>query len=165
MTKSIYDELPFVETKEPFVYQGNTFWKKLARLHEQKKLIPVITPDGNKAYVPSPGNEVVDAVIETLKKENLMPEANPHTEALLAERHTTHGNFRNTADYIQSLKSVMYRAERERRERGQPQLTAVQREALEMVFHKAGRILSGDASFEDHWSDIAGYAKLPVTPL
>jgi len=94
-----------------------------------------------------------------------MTELSPHTDALLAERHTTHGNFRNTSDYIQSFKSTMYRAERERRERGQPPLTAIQREALEMVFHKCGRILSGDASFEDHWCDIAGYAKLPNADL
>ena len=34
------------------------------------------------------------------------------------------------------------------------------REALEMIQHKVGRILNGDATWADSWVDIAGYAKL-----
>jgi hypothetical protein len=36
----------------------------------------------------------------------------------------------------------------------------IQVEALEMIAHKIGRILSGDPNHQDHWDDIAGYAKL-----
>jgi hypothetical protein len=36
----------------------------------------------------------------------------------------------------------------------------VQREALEGVFTKIARILSGDPNHKDHWSDIAGGAHL-----
>lgn len=39
-------------------------------------------------------------------------------------------------------------------------LTLCQREALEMIVHKIGRIISGNPHFRDHWADIAGYAKL-----
>ena len=35
-----------------------------------------------------------------------------------------------------------------------------QRETLEMVAHKIGRILNGDPDYDDSWVDIAGYAKL-----
>lgn len=35
-----------------------------------------------------------------------------------------------------------------------------QREALEMVAHKIGRILNGDPNYPDSWHDIAGYAQL-----
>jgi hypothetical protein len=35
-----------------------------------------------------------------------------------------------------------------------------QREALEMVAHKIGRILNGDAYYHDSWHDIIGYTKL-----
>lgn len=35
-----------------------------------------------------------------------------------------------------------------------------QKEALEMIVHKIGRILNGDPDYADSWHDIAGYAKL-----
>ena len=39
-------------------------------------------------------------------------------------------------------------------------LDAYQREALDMIAHKIGRIFAVDADFLDHWLDIAGYATL-----
>ena len=39
-------------------------------------------------------------------------------------------------------------------------LEQTQRESLDMIAHKIGRILAGDPDFRDHWDDIAGYAKL-----
>ena len=33
-------------------------------------------------------------------------------------------------------------------------------EALEMIVHKIGRIVNGNPDKVDHWTDIAGYAKL-----
>ena len=39
-------------------------------------------------------------------------------------------------------------------------LSDTQKESLEMIVHKIGRILAGDPSFQDHWDDIAGYAKI-----
>lgn len=82
------------------------------------------------------------------------------TEGLIETRGKTHGDYSNTAKYIQQFKAVAHGAYYERRQRGQPSLTAQQKESLEMILHKCGRILSGDASFDDHWADIAGYAKL-----
>ena len=34
-------------------------------------------------------------------------------------------------------------------------LNDAQTEALDMIFHKIGRILAGDPNFRDHWQDIA----------
>jgi len=82
-------------------------------------------------------------------------------ETLTQERGKTHGRYLDHANYTQSLKRIMYRAEAERKERGQEPLNAMQRESLEMIFHKVGRILAGEAGFQDHWDDIAGYAHLP----
>lgn len=82
------------------------------------------------------------------------------TEGLIETRGQTHGDFSNTARYIQQLKTVALGAYYERSKRGQPPLTSQQKESLEMILHKCGRILSGDANFADHWDDIAGYAKL-----
>lgn len=82
------------------------------------------------------------------------------TAALVAERGSTHGDFIEHARITQDIKQVMYREAAARRERGQPDLTDTQKEALEMIAHKIGRILAGDASFKDHWDDIAGYARI-----
>jgi hypothetical protein len=82
------------------------------------------------------------------------------TEGLLDVRGQTHGNYSNTSKYTQQLKTVAYGAYFERRQRNQPALTNQQKESLEMILLKCGRILSGDPSFADHWDDIAGYAKL-----
>lgn len=81
-------------------------------------------------------------------------------QALTAERGTTHGAFSDHARYTQQLKGVAYRAYNERSKRGQPPLTNQQKESLEMILHKVGRILAGDASFADHWDDIGGYAHI-----
>lgn len=40
-----------------------------------------------------------------------------------------------------------------------------QREALEMLQHKVGRILNGDPDYADSWRDIAGYAQLVADRL
>lgn len=70
------------------------------------------------------------------------------------ERGNNYGKFKDGADIMQELKSVM---------RSTPnwhKLTPSQREALEMIQHKIGRILNGNPSYTDSWHDIQGYAKL-----
>lgn len=85
-----------------------------------------------------------------------------NTEAMLAERGKTHGDFADHARITQRLKNVIAEELLFRHERGQPPLTDMQRESIDMIEHKIGRIIAGDANFPDHWEDIAGYAKLPV---
>lgn len=82
------------------------------------------------------------------------------TDKLVAERGKTHGDFNDHARITQSLKFVI-RSELERRaERGQPSLSLTQMEAIDMIQHKIGRIIAGDPNAQDHWDDIAGYAKI-----
>jgi hypothetical protein len=76
------------------------------------------------------------------------------TEKLLEERQTTHGSFADNARVAQQLRAFL------RREAGWLSLTSVQREALDMISCKVGRILSGQGGFKDHWVDLAGYASL-----
>jgi len=83
-------------------------------------------------------------------KENSMPT----TDALLAEREKTHGDFTIHAQITQDLKTIMAATG------VWPNLSTYSREALEMIAHKIGRILAGNPNFRDHWDDIAGYAKL-----
>ena len=77
-------------------------------------------------------------------------------EAMLSEREKTHGNFRDHARCTQRLKAVL----RDELEIMGKTLTMEQQEALDMVFHKIGRMVAGDANFIDHWDDSAGYSTL-----
>jgi hypothetical protein len=76
------------------------------------------------------------------------------TEALLAERAKTHGDFAHHARLTQGLKEAM------EREPNWAELSDSHKESLHMIVHKIGRILAGNPNFHDHWDDIAGYAKL-----
>ena len=78
----------------------------------------------------------------------------PTTDTLITERQKTHGDFSDSACIAQDLKTRMVATG------VWIDLTAPQREALEMIAHKIGRILAGNPNFRDHWDDIAGYAKL-----
>ncbi len=89
---------------------------------------------------------------------------NAERSQLLNERGSTHGDFGENGKIMQRLKQSL------REHPGWQNLTPWQREALEMIQHKIGRILCGNPNFYDHWRDIAGYAKLceercpPPTP-
>lgn len=72
----------------------------------------------------------------------------------LAERATTYGSFATGAAIMQGLKGVMAASPNWDR------LADDQREALDMIASKIGRILNGDPDHHDSWHDIAGYARL-----
>jgi hypothetical protein len=72
----------------------------------------------------------------------------------LIERGSQHGAFVDQAEISQALSEVMHRATNYRN------LTAYQRESLEMIQVKISRILEGDCNYPDHWHDVAGYATL-----
>lgn len=77
---------------------------------------------------------------------------------MLDEREKTHGSFEDHARITQRLKQVIEEELLLRHERGQPPLNYKQREALDMIAHKEGRIIAGNPDFADHWDDIAGYS-------
>lgn len=81
------------------------------------------------------------------------------TEALITERGSRYGKFKDGAEIMQELKGVMREVD------GWHNLTPSQREALDMIQHKIGRILNGDSTYDDSWKDIAGYATLIVNEL
>jgi len=78
----------------------------------------------------------------------------PKRDSLLIEREKTHGDFRITASLSQQMKNVFTSME------SYNKLSYVQRECLDMIATKIARIISGDPNHEEHWVDIAGYAKL-----
>ena len=75
-------------------------------------------------------------------------------EDTLEERGNNYGKFSGHADITQDLKHVMRYTE------GWDRLNVSQKEALEMIAHKIGRILNGNPNYADSWHDIAGYATL-----
>lgn len=77
-------------------------------------------------------------------------------DAILDERGSRYGDFLSHARITQTLKDFTYLVLRNR----QKTLAPDQQEALDMIFHKIGRIINGDPDYADSWVDIAGYAKL-----
>jgi hypothetical protein len=77
----------------------------------------------------------------------------------LLERGKRYGAFDKHAEITQELKCVMQRSPK------WGLLTPSQKEALEMIQHKVGRILNGDPNYHDSWHDICGYAKLVADQL
>lgn len=74
----------------------------------------------------------------------------------LAERGSRYGEFLEHARITQAIKAASPNWEG---------LAADQREALEMIAHKVGRILNGDPNYHDSWHDMVGYAKLVADRL
>ena len=75
-------------------------------------------------------------------------------EEILTQREKTHGKYADVSKLSQTLKEIL---------RDTPNWDVLkdgQKEALEMICNKLGRLLSGDADFRDHWDDIGGYAAL-----
>ena len=86
------------------------------------------------------------------------------TTELLNERGKTHGDYGHHANITQNIKTVMANCwapwNGADRVHCWHKLRNDQKESLDMIAHKIGRILAGDPDFRDHWDDIAGYAKL-----
>lgn len=75
-------------------------------------------------------------------------------DSTLDERGTRYGSFDGHAEITQGLKSVMQCTDK------WAFLADDQKEALEMIAHKIGRILNGDPNYIDSWHDIIGYTRL-----
>lgn len=84
---------------------------------------------------------------------------NENIEKILAERGGRYGDFAGHAKITQSIKYCLYQAPK------WANLTNSQKETLEMVAHKIGRILNGDPNYLDSWVDCVGYLQLVVNQL
>jgi hypothetical protein len=76
------------------------------------------------------------------------------TNEIIAARTRTHGRFSDVAKASCALKAIL---------RTGPAWIAMndqERESADMIVHKLARIISGNPHEEEHWDDIAGYAKI-----
>ncbi len=80
-------------------------------------------------------------------------------EATLADRGAKYGVFAEHAEITQCLKHIMRETPKWKH------LLPDQKECLEMIAHKIGRILNGDPNYHDSWHDIVGYTKLVADRL
>ena len=76
---------------------------------------------------------------------------------VLDERGKSYGPFIGHARVTQAIKHAIFTHA--------PVLEDDQREALEMIAHKIGRIINGNPDYVDSWVDIAGYAQLVADRL
>ena len=76
----------------------------------------------------------------------------------LAERGSRYGVFAGHAQITQGIKRAISQG-------NWSELADDQKECLEMIAHKIGRILNGDPDYHDSWHDIVGYAKLVADRL
>lgn len=77
-----------------------------------------------------------------------------NVEKTLAARGELYGEFTSHARITQDIKRAMVNSPR------WGALQDDQKEALEMVAHKIGRILNGDCNYVDSWHDVIGYTRL-----
>jgi hypothetical protein len=77
----------------------------------------------------------------------------------LVERGSRYGDFAGHANITQRIKFIMQNTQ------NWSVLKEDQKESLEMVAHKVGRILNGDPDYDDSWVDIAGYVTLVANRL
>jgi hypothetical protein len=75
-------------------------------------------------------------------------------EQILEQRGNQYGAFPEHARVTQNIKRAMEDSEH------WVELSDDKREALEMIAHKIGRILSGNPEYKHSWTDIIGYARL-----
>lgn len=85
---------------------------------------------------------------------------NMSIEDILQERGKRYGDFDTHAMITQLIKAPMQCTDNWR-----DRLSFSQKEALEMIAHKIGRILNGDPDYIDNWDDISGYAMLVANEL
>ena len=78
---------------------------------------------------------------------------------VLANRETRYGSFDENAGVSVGLKDIL------RSGRSWDNMRPYQKEALDMIMHKAARIVNGDPDYDDSWIDICGYSQLVVDEL
>lgn len=88
-------------------------------------------------------------------------------EKILEERGRRYGSFVEHASITQDIKKAMKGDTGHAAAYGSKwdSLADNKKEALEMIAHKIGRILTGDSDYKDSWVDIEGYAHLVSVTL
>lgn len=125
-----------------------------------------LTPEGINAlpWPPKLWNKEVLGEYTTFIEDTRTDMTEP-VAALLSERATTHGHIEDNAYFTEEFVNL---ASQQTPPKGTIiwyEMNQTARFCLFMIFHKIGRILSGNWREPDHWRDIAGYATLVAERL
>ena len=99
------------------------------------------------------------AMVESMRKGS--PKESTNVDAILDARAENYGKFIDGAEIMQMLKRMVHGYIENRG----TQLAFDQRESIDMIIHKLGRIINGNPDHVDSWRDIAGYATLVADRL
>ena len=102
---------------------------------------------------PCPYFETVGLSIPLLEDKELS------VSSTISERGENYGSFTTGAATMQALKETL------RANPGYERLEPYQREALDMIMHKASRIVNGNPNYIDSWRDISGFSQLVCDEL
>lgn len=80
-------------------------------------------------------------------------------ELILEEREARYGDFRDVAQISQNILDNL------RTGASYYELDYDQLEALAMISNKLARIVNGDVTYPDSWTDVAGYSTLVANRL
>ena len=106
--------------------------------------------------------EFVKAGLKSGVLEYDKPEAEgTDVDEVLDQRAVDYGKFKDGAELMQGMKRLLAA----HAQKHGKTFADDQWEALEMIVHKIGRIVNGNPDKVDHWTDIAGYAKLVADRL
>ena len=106
--------------------------------------------------------EFVKAGLKSGVLEYDKPEAEgTDVDEVLDQRAVDYGKFKDGAELMQGIKRLLAA----HAQKHGKTFADDQWEALEMIVHKIGRIVNGNPDKVDHWTDIAGYAKLVADRL
>jgi len=119
--------------------------EKAAEIREGIELSAFWNPVPSIASIPA---------MESIMQKPLDTPPTTDVHSTLSSRGNTHGSFVENGSIMQDLK------DRARNGPNWYSLLPHQREAIDMILHKIGRILCGNPHHHDHWHDIAGYATL-----
>ena len=98
-----------------------------------------------------------DTTTPTAQQEAHTEETKPiqqSIETVIQERGSNYGRFEDGAEIMQQLKLIAHTSQ------GWERMKPIQREGMDMILHKIGRILNGDPAYIDSWVDIEGYSNL-----
>ena len=153
-------------------------YKLRKQVQEEDQLITAPAPSGRKVTVTASqlaiakklGIKPEDFVREGLKQGMLQYDderdftgeaEETDIDETLDNRAKDYGKFIQGAEIMQMLKRIVHNYIEARGTK----LAFDQREAIDMIIHKLGRIINGNPDKVDTWVDIAGYAKLVADRL
>jgi len=155
-----YPSVPVKDIAESFNVHTSYVYSLRRKAKEQD------TPESLDKAFGVPLSEVPDHPAEALTQQTLdkamgITVEPSDVDAILDSRAKDYGKFIEGAEIMQMLKRIVHNYIEARGTK----LAFDQREAIDMIIHKLGRIINGNPDKVDTWVDIAGYAKLVADRL